>query len=242
MKHLLGILKAAQSMSCKGSFGVLTSPDFKQMEVMHGYYIQEWLSDVDPGTRAAFVFFFQRFRYIPEHDSQYEFKFMKRCRVIGLGIAHLESCFAISLPSRPRWNTHELEIEKHEADDQGEMLPPVICRIRHACASAHLEHHALKWRQSDKHRPVIGWGTIMLLSDDDAQKVLNCSVQVEGDTQRYGYDGEAFYEFPSDNVGTYHGYPITLEDLREAGKHEAVLKLLLEAGRLTQVEYEDFIK
>ena len=126
---------------------------------MHGYYIQEWLKDVDPDTRNAFLAFFAVFRYIPEHDQQYEFKLFKRFRVIGLGIAHLESCFAISLPTRPRWNTHELEIEKFAMDERGEILPSVSCKIRHACTSVHMERHSPKWRQIDKHRPVIGWGT-----------------------------------------------------------------------------------
>ena len=66
----------------------------------------------------------------------------------------------------------------------------------------------------------------MPLTDIVAQKVLNCSVQVDGETQRYGFYDGTLYEFPSDNAGGYHGYPITLEDLHNAGKHQPVLRLL----------------
>ncbi len=52
-----------------------------------------------------------------------------------------------------------------------------------------------------------GWGTPMDLSDTKAQEVLNNSIQ--GGKQRYGITDGKLYEFQPDNVGGWHGYPIS---------------------------------
>jgi hypothetical protein len=241
MRELIGVLKAAKEIACGGSFVVLTSPEFKQMEVMRNYYVGEWLCDVDYETRTAFLAFFAVFKFIAVHDLHVEFKLHNKCPVIGLGIAHLESCIAVSLPSRPRWTEHsEITLHGYELDENGDLMPPVIYLVRHASTAVHMQRFALVWRQSDKHRPG-GQGTNMLLSADAAQKILNCSVQVEGESQRYGYENGTLYEFQDDNAGSFHGYPITVQDLREAGKHQAVLGLLRDAGRMSESDYKTLI-
>lgn len=58
---------------------------------------------------------------------------------------------------------------------------------------------------SPKHAPG-GWGTLMDLSDEVAQAVLDQGIV--GGRQIYGYYNGKFYEFQSDNVGGFHGYPI----------------------------------
>jgi hypothetical protein len=52
-----------------------------------------------------------------------------------------------------------------------------------------------------------GWGTLMDLSDEVAQAVLDKGV-VNG-RQIYGYFEGKFYEFQSDNAGGFHGYPVS---------------------------------
>lgn len=56
-----------------------------------------------------------------------------------------------------------------------------------------------------------GWGTLMDLNDEDAQAILNKGV-VNG-RQIYGYFEGKFYEFQSDNVGGFHGYPVPLNEV-----------------------------
>jgi hypothetical protein len=56
-----------------------------------------------------------------------------------------------------------------------------------------------------------GWGTIMDLTDEVAQAVLDKGV-VRG-RQIYGYFEGKFYEFQSDNAGGFHGYPVSLNEV-----------------------------
>jgi hypothetical protein len=58
---------------------------------------------------------------------------------------------------------------------------------------------------SPKHAPG-GWGTLMDLSNEVAQAVLDKGIV--GGRQIYGYYDGKFYEFQSDNAGGFHGYPI----------------------------------
>lgn len=58
---------------------------------------------------------------------------------------------------------------------------------------------------SPKHAPG-GWGTLMDLSDEDAQKVLDKAIP--SGRQYYGYHQGKFYEFQSDNADGFHGYPV----------------------------------
>lgn len=52
-----------------------------------------------------------------------------------------------------------------------------------------------------------GWGTLMDLSDELAQKVLDNGI-CGPSKQIYGYCNGKFYEFQPDNAGGYHGYPV----------------------------------
>jgi hypothetical protein len=54
-------------------------------------------------------------------------------------------------------------------------------------------------------------GTLMDLSDEDAQKALYQGI-VHG-RQIYSYYNERFYEFQSDNADTFHGYPVLEKDV-----------------------------
>jgi len=244
MRELIDVLKLARSMACGGSFVVLCTTELKSMEIMKGYSFGEWLNDADPGTKGAVTALLTRQsnHVFPAHDLKYEFKLYGRLRVLGLGTAHLEKCMAVSLPSHRRWiEHHEITLHGYELDENGELMSPAEFHVRHASTAAHMQRFALVWRQSDKHRPG-GHGTLMPLTDETAQKLLNCSVQAEGAGQRYGYDNDTLYEFQDDCAGGYHGYPITIQDLREAGKHQAVLELLHKAGRMNESQYNALIK
>ncbi len=56
-----------------------------------------------------------------------------------------------------------------------------------------------------------GWGTIIDLSDQIAQAVLDKGI-VSG-RQIYGYFEGKFYEFQSDNIYGFHGYPVSQNEV-----------------------------
>jgi hypothetical protein len=63
---------------------------------------------------------------------------------------------------------------------------------------------------SPKHAPG-GWGTLMDLTDDVAQSVLDRGVA--SGRQIYNYHAGRFYEFQSDNAGSFHGYPVCNDEV-----------------------------
>lgn len=81
-------------------------------------------------------------------------------------------------------------------------------------------HNLTDVGQSNKLRPcyvpspkhaIGGWGTLMDLSDEIAQAVLDKGI-VSG-RQIYGYFEGKFYEFQSDNAGGFHGYPVAQNEV-----------------------------
>jgi hypothetical protein len=82
-----------------------------------------------------------------------------------------------------------------------------------------------------KHGPG-GWGTLMDLDAETAQKVLNEAISADGKKQLYGYYEGKIYEFQPDNAGTYHGYPIP-GDQAPIG----VLRKLRDSGKISGAQY-----
>lgn len=81
----------------------------------------------------------------------------------------------------------------------------------------------LRWRYvlSPKHAPG-GWGTLMDLTDDVAQSVLDRGIP--SDRRIYGYHAGRFYEFKSDNAGGFHGYPVRSDEVRPFNILKRLLK------------------
>jgi hypothetical protein len=63
---------------------------------------------------------------------------------------------------------------------------------------------------SPKHAPG-GWGTLMDLDNNTAQNVLDNGI-LDG-KQVYNLYGGKYYTFQSDNVGGYHGYPVSRNEV-----------------------------
>ena len=90
------------------------------------------------------------------------------------------------------------------------------------------------YKPSPKHQKG-GWDTLMDLDDATAQGVLNDGIQ-EG-KQIYGYkDGKA-YEFQPDNAGTYHGYPVSGNEVPNK-----ILREWRNNGTLSNREYRRQVK
>lgn len=241
MRQMLSVLREVRSAACDEKVELRVHAELRQMEIMKGYFFGPYLNDLNMDERRAFLTLATRRSYIPNVVN--EFKYRDKITVIGLGYAALEDLLAIGFASRPRWNRREsarIALIRYELDPTGGNIIKTACEARYVCHPSHFAGFVLKWSPSPKHAPS-GRGTPMDLDDATAQRVLNCSVQIAGDKQRYGYYSGKLYEFQPDGVGGYHGYPIKMVDLRQAGKHKQVLDLLLAQGAISQHDYAAWI-
>ena len=65
-----------------------------------------------------------------------------------------------------------------------------------------------KYEFNPKHKVNVGWGSEMPLSDEDAQKLLNIALPIDGDQERHlvaAYKGK-YYSFRKHHGNCYHGY------------------------------------
>jgi hypothetical protein len=91
----------------------------------------------------------------------------------------------------------------------------------------------LKYSPTKKHQKG-GHGTKMNLDDETAQGVLNSSDLIG--KRRYGLYNKQVYEFKSDNVGGWHGYPID-GDKAPPG----FLRKFLNQGEISKSTYKKLI-
>ncbi|WP_321388802.1 hypothetical protein [uncultured Enterococcus sp.] len=96
------------------------------------------------------------------------------------------------------------------------------------------------YKPSPKHNPKGGWGSEMDLDVDEAQKLLDKSLQ--NGKQKYGIKDGQIYEFQPDNAGTWHGYKIKSTELVSQKGGVNLLKQWLSEGKINLAEYRKLIK
>ena len=77
----------------------------------------------------------------------------------------------------------------------------------------------------------------MDLDQDTAERVLNEGVVGPNSKQVYGYHEGEVYEFQSDNVGGYHGYPIPGTEAPPK-----ILRALRDNGTISNAEYRRLLR
>ncbi|BAZ47562.1 hypothetical protein NIES4103_01630 [Nostoc sp. NIES-4103] len=121
------------------------------------------------------------------------------------GAAYLKGT-VISLEDAPEFSSEHLQVRYSQDGEiyQNSLIPNLF----HVSQAQKLRP---RYVPSPKHSPPNGWGTIMDLSDEVAQLVLDKGI-VSG-KQIYGYYSEKFYEFQPDNADGYHGYPVAQNEV-----------------------------
>ena len=121
----------------------------------------------------------------------------------------------ISLQNNPDFIQENIEIEFQEGTSSLENRS-----IKNLTEIKHAKKICPRYQLHSKHDPSGYWknATPMNLTNEEAQKVLNCSVgnSNKNSEKRYGFDKQTdqFYVFHSDNTfdeqgyPTYHGFPI----------------------------------
>ncbi|MDB9455881.1 hypothetical protein PN478_17615 [Dolichospermum circinale CS-534/05] len=130
------------------------------------------------------------------------------------GAAKLQGIL-ISLQNNPDFIQENIEVEFQEGTSSLENRS-----IKNLTEIKHAKKICPRYKLYSKHDPSGYWknATPMNLTNEEAQKVLNCSVgnSNENSEKRYGFHKQTdqFYVFHSDNTfdeqgyPTYHGFPI----------------------------------
>ncbi len=120
------------------------------------------------------------------------------------GAAYLQGTL-ISLQNAPEFTVESIQV-KFSTD--GKVYEDV--KIPNLTNVSQAKNLRPSYIPSPKHA-LGGWGTLMDLTDEVAQAVLDKGV-VSG-RQIYGFSDEKYYEFQSDNVGGFHGYPVPPQEV-----------------------------
>jgi len=216
MKVLLEIIKELEPM--RGSEEILTHSSFFDRHISTELKVPQWLyaksrssiGEEQENSRLLFIKLMNNGPFVDEILEEsidyHECQFNKQ-DVLGsslAGAAYLKGTL-ISLKNAPdfvvesiwvQFSTNSKFYENIEISNLTEVSQANKLRPRYV--------------PSRKHAPG-GWGTLMDLSDEDSQAVLDQGI-VNG-RQIYGYFEGKFYEFQSDNVCGFHGYPVPLNEV-----------------------------
>jgi hypothetical protein len=146
------------------------------------------------------------------------------------GAAHLNGCLA-SLPDTVSLSGPNISVEFSEDGNA----------LRAANLSNFIDVEGLtnglwlKYAPIPKHAAG-GWGTLMDLTPNVAEQVLNRGFVGPNGRQVYCCHQGRLFEFQHDNVGTFHGYPV-----RGAEVPSRTLREMRDANAITEIEYQRFI-
>jgi hypothetical protein len=213
MKTLLEIIKELEPI--RGEEKILTHSSFFSCYISTALKVKEWLyakskspiGEEQENSRLLFIKLMNNGPFVDEILEEsidyHECKFNNQ-DVLGsslAGAAYLKGTL-ISLQKAPDF---VVECVRVNFTTDGKFYEDVeISNLTDVSQANKLRPRYVPTRKHDASRG--GWGTLMDLGDEVAQAVLDKGV-VNG-RQIYGYFEGKFYEFQSDNVGGFHGYPV----------------------------------
>lgn len=159
MVDLLGTIMSAEDLGVDG--GIRMHDNFYSEVLSPNYTIGSWCIDdlVDLETRR---YFYSLATHIPFLDDlnetgikdkffNAEFYFGSQISM-GLGIAYLMDCMALSLNSHAQWNQHELTLDMNFIDENNNIAKTQIS-VLHAALPAHVQQNSI-WISSALQRSV----------------------------------------------------------------------------------------
>lgn len=212
MNVLLEIIKELEPI--RGKEPILTHSCFFGCNISATISVRDWLhkkaksfiGEEQENSRLLFIKLMNNGPFIDkildEKIEYYQCKFNNQ-DVLGsslAGAAYLKGTL-ISLQNAPDFLVNSIHVKfSIDSDVSKDVAIPNLTNVTQAKNLRPL------YIPSPKHAPG-GWGTLMDLKDEEAQKVLDEGI-VSG-RQIYGYFKGKFYEFQSDNVEGFHGYPVS---------------------------------
>lgn len=129
--------------------------------------------------------------------------------VTGSSIAAASSARAwlASLELADVFSAHPLRVQRNNAGSVERFEIPNFSTVSQVnalrlCYRANSKKHHLNSK---------GKRSVMDLTDEVAEELLNRSIQADGKKQRYAVEADVMYEFQPDGAGGYHGYRVERE-------------------------------
>ncbi|MEK7278877.1 MAG: hypothetical protein AAB427_16120 [Chloroflexota bacterium] len=189
--------------------------EFYKFELSPNYSIIEWAkSSSDQKTRGLFLRIATKGPYIDrllDEALPYHACFYKEREVSSTSLAGAAYLSGVLISLRDAPDFAEQTIQVRFSSDG--MLFQNFEIDNLTTAGQVSRRFRRRYLPSTKHDPIRGWSTPMNLSDEVAEDVLNRGVPRSTGKQIYGYYGGTFYEFQPDNAGSYHGYPVSKNEV-----------------------------
>jgi hypothetical protein len=212
MRALMDVLKALKPL--QGSEPISTHSSLFQRELSPAYTVDEWArakSAKDRDIRTVFIVLVRKGPHIDKllndeleyHECHFNEQDVATSSIAGA--AYFKGVLA-SLQGAPEFAPAYLPV-KFSTDGQSYQ----DIEIPNLTDAQQISNVRRKYVPSPKHDPLGGWDSPMDLDDSVAQIVLDNGIP-DG-KQVYSQHSGKFYVFQPDNVGGYHGYLISKNDV-----------------------------
>lgn len=206
LKNAIEILLCLRKQD--SSFRLSSQKKVTGLEISSGYYFGQLFSEsndiLTQNHKTALKTFFTNFNVLPHNVGKfmYEEDESEQC-----GYAYERNGLLFSVGTR-----EEFLAERIEGRYSCEGLCDIRVSIDNIAQEEHLIVHSRKlgrrlYEANPKHKVNYGWGSVMDLRDDEAQRVLDKAVIAENDEKHLiaKYKG-SYYSFRCHWGNCYHGY------------------------------------
>jgi len=211
MRAMMEAMRALEPL--RGNDPIFTHSSFFSRQLSPDCTVHEWArtkSAIDRDIRLVFIRLVTRGPFIDkilDEELEYvECLFNEQdVSTSSLAGAAYFTGTLVSLRNAPEFSLEQIQV-KFSLD--GKFYQDIeIINLTDASQVSKLRR---RYVTSPKHT-LSGWGTLMDLDNEAAQKILDTGV-VSG-KQVFGYHNGKFYQFQPDNTGGYHGYPVSGNDI-----------------------------
>lgn len=206
IKKCLDILKILKKNT---NFQKLSSERriFKNWEIAPNYFIEQLFNDqsglLNKDEKLFLITMLTNFKKIQSQEDIFKIEGLISSQCAW---AYLNHAILFSIPVIELWNTEKLTGVLKKGDKDVEV------KINNIAALEHIkmyEQQLRMWKYefNEKHAEKYGWGTVMDLSDSEAQELLLQAVSVDNTYKHLiAKKNDKYYSFRRHHGNCYHGY------------------------------------
>lgn len=180
---------------------------FKNWEIAPNYFIEQLFNDqsglLNKDEKLFLITMLTNFRRIQYHEDVFQFNKLISSQCAW---AYLNHAMLFSIPVDERWSTEKLVGVLKKGDKDIEVEISNIAYLEHV--KIHEQQLQMwKYEFNKKHAEKYGWGTVMDLTDTDAQELLLKAVSLDNTYKHLGAKKNGkYYSFRRHHENCYHGY------------------------------------